>query len=137
MTRRYLQIGTAALVLFTPLAITSTDAMISRLGPRRWKRLHRITYLATSLGCIHYILLVKSDVRQPVAFAAVVGALLLFRVGDYYLTLRRHQARPVAVSTPARMKFWSGKLVVARTFDETHDVRTFRLAPVGGVLPFS
>jgi ferredoxin-NADP reductase/DMSO/TMAO reductase YedYZ heme-binding membrane subunit len=137
LTRRYLQIGAAALILFAPLAVTSTDGMISRLGPRRWKRLHRLTYLATSLGCIHYILLVKSDLRQPVAFAVVVGALLLFRAVHYYVALRANQSKPVAVSTPARVKFWSGKLVVARTFDETADVRTFRLAPMGGgVLPF-
>jgi ferredoxin-NADP reductase/DMSO/TMAO reductase YedYZ heme-binding membrane subunit len=138
LARRYLQIGTAALLLLTPLAITSTDAMITRLGPRRWKRLHRLAYLATGLGCLHYLLLVKSDLRQPLVFAGVVAVLLLFRVVAHYLNLRAHQAKPIAVSTPARRKFWSGKLLVARTFDETPDVRTFRLAAVGGgVLPFS
>jgi len=138
LSRWYLLFGSAALLTLIPLAVTSTDAMITRLGPRRWKRLHRLAYLATALGCLHYILLVKSDLRQPVVFAVILGVLLLFRVVAYYLNLRKHQAKPVVVSTPARKKFWSGKLRVARTFDETPDVRTFRLAPVGGgVLPFS
>ncbi len=138
LSRTYLQLGSIALLLLVPLAVTSTDAMITRLGPRRWKRLHRLVYVVSALGCLHYVLLVKSDLRQPLAFAGVLGVLLLFRVGAHYVNLRAHQAKAVAVSTPARTKFWSGKLVVARVFDETPDVRTFRLAPVGGgVLPFS
>lgn len=122
-SRRYLFIGTIGFLLFVPLAATSTDAMISRLGPRRWKRLHRLTYVATSLGAIHYVLLVKSDLRQPVAFALVIGLLLASRA----LTRKKKKARAT----------WSGDLVVARVADETRDVRTFRLtAPGGGELPF-
>jgi ferredoxin-NADP reductase/DMSO/TMAO reductase YedYZ heme-binding membrane subunit len=123
VSRRYLFIGTVALLLFLPLAVTSTDGMISRLGPRRWKRLHRLTYVATSLGALHYILLVKSDLRQPVAFAVVIGLLLASRA------LLRKKKKPRAT--------WAGELVVARVSEETHDVRTFRLtAPGGGPLPF-
>jgi glycine betaine catabolism B len=140
--RKYLWFGTTALVLMIPLALTSTDGMITRLGPTRWKRLQRLSYVIAIAGVIHYYMLVKSDVRQPLAFAGVIGVLLLFRVGQHYLGLRAEvkAARTktsTALKTPAKKKFWSGELVVARMFDETHDVRTFRLVtPGGGPLPF-
>jgi ferredoxin-NADP reductase/DMSO/TMAO reductase YedYZ heme-binding membrane subunit len=136
LTRRYLQIGTIALLLLIPLAVTSTDAMITRLGPRRWKRLHRLTYLTTSLGALHYYLQVKSDVRQPLAFAGVLAGLLGFRVVVHYAD-RSRRMMAKAAATAAR-KIWSGELRVSRTTDETPDVRTFRLvAPAGGPLPFT
>ena len=143
-TRSYLWFGAAALVAMIPLAATSTDAMVTRLGAARWKRLHRLAYPIAICGVVHYYLLVKSDVRQPLAFAIVLGALLGGRVVRHYLDLRAElraahdklaQARGQAARP--RRKFWSGELVVARIFDETHDVRTFRLAlPGGGPLPF-
>src|SRR5207342_873181 len=77
--RRYLWFGTSALVLMTPLALTSTDGMISRLGPTRWKALHRLVYLVAIGAVTHYYMLVKSDDRQPLAFAGVVGLLLGYR----------------------------------------------------------
>ncbi len=126
--RPYLQIGIVALLLYVPLAVTSTDRMISRLGPRRWKRLHRLTYVATSLGALHYILLVKSDLRQPIVFATILGGLLTYRVVAHFVDRRRL----------AKKRPWSGELRVARTTDETHDVRTFRFVPAsGGKLPFT
>jgi sulfoxide reductase heme-binding subunit YedZ len=86
--RVYLWFGAAALVLMIPLAVTSTDAMVSRFGARRWKRLHRLAYPIAIAGVVHYILLVKSDVRQPVVFAAVIGGLLVYRVVFHYVDLR-------------------------------------------------
>ena len=128
LERRYLQLGTIALILFAPLAITATDGMISRLGPRRWKRLHRLTYVATSLGAIHYILLVKKDIRQPVVFAVGLGVLLAYRVVTTIGDRRRR----------AKKKPWSGELAIVKTVDESPDVRTFRLAPPdGGKLAFT
>jgi ferredoxin-NADP reductase len=130
-------------VLMTPLALTSTDTMVSRLGPRRWKLLQRLSYVVAIGGVIHYYLLVKSDTRQPLAFAAVIGLLLLYRVGAHYVGLRAEvkAARARAAGAPKaapKKKFWSGELAIARIFDETPDVRTFRLvAPDGGPLPFS
>lgn len=138
LTRTYLQIGTVALVLMAALALTSTDRMVTALGPRGWKRLHRLVYVIAVLGVVHFLLLVKSDLRAPRAFAIALGALLLFRVVHHYLDLRRRAHRPVARERAARPRFWSGELVVARIFRETPDVKTFRLVPAApGGLPFA
>ncbi len=88
-TRRYLQVGIAALMLMVPLAVTSANVMINKLGPKRWKLLHRTAYVATALGVLHYYMLVKSDVRQPLAFAAVLTPVLGYRFVHHYLSLRR------------------------------------------------
>jgi ferredoxin-NADP reductase/DMSO/TMAO reductase YedYZ heme-binding membrane subunit len=144
--RRYLQIGTAGLLLMVPLAVTSTDRMMERLGARKWKALHRLAYVSAIAGVLHYILLVKADLRQPLAFAGVLGALLLFRVLGYGLDRQskrrlrvQTEARTMAASmVPPRPRFWSGELRIVRTFDETPDVRTFRLATLDGKpLPFA
>jgi sulfoxide reductase heme-binding subunit YedZ len=59
--------------------------MIKRLGGKRWQRLHRLTYVAAAAGVFHYYLLVKADVRKPLAFAAVVAVLLGYRVYASYM----------------------------------------------------
>ncbi len=79
-TRRFLMVGAAALLLMIPLAATSTNRMVQRLGSRRWKQLHRAAYAVAVLGVLHYYMLVKSDIRQPVAFAAVIAGLLAARM---------------------------------------------------------
>ena len=140
--RQYLWFGFGALVLMLPLAITSTDAMVARLGAKRWKLLHRLVYLVVISGVVHYYLLVKADTRQPRAFAIVLGALLGVRLIWHYLDLRmaaaKAHARPSAAPPKAAPKFWSGELKVARVFDETGDVRTFRLvSPDGSPPPFA
>lgn len=143
LTRQYLWFGTASLVLMIPLAVTSTDVMVARLGGVRWKRLHRIAYLAVLAGVIHYVLLVKADVTKPLVFGAVFGGLMLVRGVQHYLDLRAEvrtaHARVVAARAGASKPraFWSGTVRVARIFDETHDVKTFRFVPLaGGPLPF-
>lgn len=138
LKRRYLQVGLMAVVLMLPLAVTSTNAMISRIGGKRWKRLHRLAYLAAGLGVLHYFLLVKSDVRQPVAFAGVLAVLFLVRFAWHYLDLKKAAQRPsVAAPLAINRKFWAGELQVVAIFDETSEVRTFRLmTPTGGPLPF-
>lgn len=77
--RPFILIGMIAFVLMIPLAATSTNAMIRRLGNPRWKKLHRLTYVAAILGVVHYYMIVKSDVTYPIFFAAVVGILLALR----------------------------------------------------------
>lgn len=143
--RVYLWFGTGALVLMIPLAITSTDGMVTRLGPVWWKRLHRLAYVVVLLGLAHYYLLVKADTTKPFAFAVVFGALMLYRIVMHYVDLRREVAAGKAklvearagAKAKAKKKFWQGELRIARIFDETHDVKTFRLVPPdGGALPF-
>jgi sulfoxide reductase heme-binding subunit YedZ len=78
--RPFITIGMAAYLMMVPLAITSTNGMVKRLGGKRWQRLHRMIYLIGALGVIHFYMLVKSDVFYPVIFAILVSALLLYRV---------------------------------------------------------
>lgn len=130
LLRPYLTVGAAGLLAMVPLAITSTNGMIRRIGATRWKRLHRLAYFAAIAGALHYFLLVKADVRQPVTFAIVLAILLGYRLMAQALKLR-------ADDPPAKPRFWSGKLRVARIVMETPDVRTFRLVTLEGTgLPF-
>lgn len=142
-TRTFLLIGFIAVVLMIPLAITSTNGMIRRLGAKAWKWLHRLTYVVVTLGVLHFYLLVKSDVRQPIAFAAVLAPLLLFRVADGYYGLRKRAKLAAAslakqgTTTIQRPKFWKGTLRVAKIFTETPNVRTFRFQMIDGEdIPF-
>jgi sulfoxide reductase heme-binding subunit YedZ len=83
--RPFITMGMAAFFLMLPLAITSTDKMVRRLGGKRWMRLHRIVYLAGIFGVLHYYMLVKSDVRLPITFAFLLAVLLGFRIfAKYY-----------------------------------------------------
>jgi glycine betaine catabolism B len=130
--RKYLFVGITALLLMVPLAVTSTNAMIKRLGGPRWRALHRLVYVVAILGVIHFYMQVKADVRLPLAFATVLAVLLGFRV---VASLRRPKAAPTAAATPPRI--WTGPLRVVSIVEETPDVRTFRLAdPAGQPLPF-
>jgi sulfoxide reductase heme-binding subunit YedZ len=82
--RRFIAVGMLAFVLMLPLAITSTNAMVRRLGGKRWARLHRAVYAAAIFGVLHFYMLVKSDVRQPLTFAFLVAVLLGFRIFAQY-----------------------------------------------------
>ena len=78
--RPFIAIGMASYFLMVPLAVTSTNAMIKRLGGKRWALLHRLTYYVAIGGVIHYVMIVKSDIRYPMIFAAAVLLLLGYRV---------------------------------------------------------
>jgi sulfoxide reductase heme-binding subunit YedZ len=78
--RKFIYIGLAAFVTLIPLALTSTAASVRRLGFVRWKRLHRLAYVAPGLGVVHFILRVKKDLREPGLYAVVLTVLLLARV---------------------------------------------------------
>lgn len=141
--RRFLQVGSVAVLLMVPLAVTSTNGMIRRIGPKRWKQLHRLTYLVVILGVLHYYMLVKSDVRQPLAFAGVLTVLLGGRFGRRYfeqptkLVKAAHQSASQKTTDTVVRQQWKGTLRIAELIQETHDVRTFRLVnPDGGELPF-
>jgi sulfoxide reductase heme-binding subunit YedZ len=81
--RRFIYVGFAAFVLLVPLALTSTNASVRRLGYARWKLLHRLAYAAPVLGVVHFTWRVKKDVSEPTTYAIVVGVLLLVRVGAH------------------------------------------------------
>lgn len=78
--RPFITIGMAAFVLLVPLAVTSTDRWVRRLGYVRWKRLHRLVYLAAICGVIHFVWRVKADLREPLVFAGVLAFLLAARL---------------------------------------------------------
>jgi sulfoxide reductase heme-binding subunit YedZ len=82
--RPFITVGFLGFVLLIPLAITSTAGWIRRLGGKRWQLLHRSIYFAAVCGVIHYYWLVKSDVRKPLFYGALVGILLLWRLGDWF-----------------------------------------------------
>src|SRR6266498_961216 len=85
LKRPFIAVGMTAFFLMVPLAITSTDKMVKRLGGKRWARLHQIVYLSGVFGALHYYMLVKSDVRLPLTFAFLLTLLLGFRIlAKYY-----------------------------------------------------
>lgn len=77
--RPFITVGFAAFLLLLPLAVTSTNAMMRRLG-RRWQQLHRLVYLIGVLGVVHYLWLVKKDLTQPLIYAGVLVILLSLRL---------------------------------------------------------
>ncbi|MDX2088866.1 MAG: 2Fe-2S iron-sulfur cluster-binding protein [Kofleriaceae bacterium] len=143
--RVYLWFGTASLVIMIPLAITSFDLMVTKLGPRRWKLLHRLAYVAVLCGMIHYYLLLKADKFNAYVYIGAFGGLMLFRLVRHYLDLHveikqakeKLSAAKRMVKGANKKKFWTGELKIARIFVETHNVKTFRMVPIdGGPLPF-
>lgn len=100
--RPYITVGFTALALLSPLALTSTRAAMRRLG-RRWQKLHRLVYVATLLGCVHYYWQVKADVREPLFYFAALAALLGWRWWKRRQRLARAATRmPESTSTPPR-----------------------------------
>ena len=78
--RPFILIGMTAFVLMVPLAITSTNRMVKRIGGKRWARLHRLVYFAAVAGVVHFWMLVKADTSVPLTFGFVVVFLLGYRV---------------------------------------------------------
>ena len=77
--RPFITAGFTAFVLMLPLAVTSTTGWIRRLGGKRWQLLHRLVYLSAIAGVVHYYWLVKSDIRLPLFYGALVALLLGYR----------------------------------------------------------
>src|SRR5437763_14417532 len=82
--RPFITVGFLGFLLLLPLAITSTAGWIRRLGGKRWQRIHRGIYFAAVAGVIHYYWKVKSDVRMPLFYGALVAILLLWRLADWF-----------------------------------------------------
>lgn len=82
MKRPFITVGFTAFVLLTPLAVTSTNGMVRRLGGKRWQWLHRLIYVIAPLGILHFwwMKASKNDFAQPILFGSIVALLLLLRV---------------------------------------------------------
>lgn len=78
--RPFITVGFAALLLMTPLALTSTNAMVRRLGARRWTALHRLVYPIAVLGVVHFWMMVKRDITEPAIYAGILAVLLAYRL---------------------------------------------------------
>jgi methionine sulfoxide reductase heme-binding subunit len=89
--RPYITVGFTAFMLLLPLALTSTNAMVRRLGGKRWQRLHQLVYIIAILGVVHFWWLVKSDISQPLIYASILALLLGYRL---IWALRRAQTSP-------------------------------------------
>jgi len=83
LKRPYITIGTAAFVLMIPLAVTSTNNMMKKLG-KNWKHLHSLIYLIATLGVLHFLWLVKADIREPVLMGIILISLLVLRLPWFY-----------------------------------------------------
>ena len=77
--RPFITVGFTAFILMIPLALTSTQGSIRRLG-KRWVTIHRLIYVTAIAAVIHYYWLVKKDIRKPVIYAIILGILLLYRI---------------------------------------------------------
>jgi sulfoxide reductase heme-binding subunit YedZ len=102
--RPYITIGFLALLLLIPLAVTSTNRMMRRLG-RRWQKLHRLVYVIAVLGVWHFYWQVKRDIREPLIYAGILAILLIYR----WARSRRRAAsraattsKSVSATTPER-----------------------------------
>src|SRR6516164_5479136 len=96
--RPYITIGFTALLLLIPLAVTSTNGMMRRLG-RRWQSLHRLVYAIAVLGVWHFYWQVKRDIREPLIYIGILAVLLGYRV---LRSRRRRRAAAPTASVPAR-----------------------------------
>ena len=96
LKRPYITIGFSALLLLLPLALTSTNGMMRRLG-RRWQSLHRLIYPIAALAVWHFYWQVKRDVREPLLYVGILALLLAYRA----LRWRARRAPRPARATPA------------------------------------
>jgi methionine sulfoxide reductase heme-binding subunit len=99
LKRRYITVGMLGFAMLLPLAVTSTAGWVRRLGFVRWQRLHRLIYFAALAGVIHYYWLVKSDVRLPLMYGAILAVLMLYRWATRKPT--PHRAAPRPATTPS------------------------------------
>jgi sulfoxide reductase heme-binding subunit YedZ len=83
--RKFITVGFTGFLLLIPLALTSTAGWIRRLGGKRWQALHRLIYLAAIAGVIHYVWLVKADIRRPVQYGILLAILLFYRAAVWMI----------------------------------------------------
>jgi len=95
--RRFITAGMTAFALMIPLAVTSTKWAIRKLGGKRWQSLHRLVYVSAVVGVIHYIWLVKADLKKPLEYGFILALLLLYRV-IAWISPRANQATKLQTS---------------------------------------
>ena len=99
--RRFITMGMLAFALMIPLALTSTTWAIRKLGGKRWQALHRLIYVTGMAAVVHYIWLVKADLRYPLMYAGILAVLLGYRVVEWARkrasSARKSTAEPAAV----------------------------------------
>lgn len=83
--RPFITVGFINFILLLPLVVTSTNKMMKRLGGKRWKQLHKLTYVVAPLACLHFLMLVKADIREPVLYIVILALLLAVRLYHHYL----------------------------------------------------
>lgn len=84
--RPFITVGFTSFVLLIPLAVTSTNYMIRKLGGKHWARLHKLVYVAAIGGVIHYLWLVKADTQRPIIYGILLSLLLGFRIWNYWVS---------------------------------------------------
>ena len=102
--RRFITAGMTAFALMLPLALTSTQWSIRKLGGKRWQALHRLIYFSAAAGVIHYIWLVKADLKKPLEYGFVLAVLILFRISAWLVA---------RLSTPTKVEGVRGKVLTS------------------------
>lgn len=96
--RPFITVGFMALVLLVPLAVTSTNRMVRRMGFPAWQRLHRLAYVAASLGVVHFVWRVKKDLTEPLIYGGVLVLLFAIRVAEAVRKRRARSSAPVSAT---------------------------------------
>jgi len=96
--RRFITAGLTAWALMLPLALTSTTGWIRRLGGKRWQKLHRLIYFSAAAGVIHFIWLVKADLRKPLTYGAIWAVLIAYRMTLWVTARLKSPKKELAVS---------------------------------------
>ena len=94
--RNFILVGMVTLILLIPLAVTSTNGMMKRLGGRHWKTLHYLVYPTAILGAFHFFMMIRADFSRPSIYAFIIFVLLAYRVWAY-----RQKARPKKPTAPS------------------------------------
>jgi sulfoxide reductase heme-binding subunit YedZ len=99
--RPFITVGFSALVLLIPLAVTSTNAMVRRLGAHRWRALHRLVYPIGMLGVLHFWWMVKRDITEPAIYGVVLAVLLGYRLAHAWREAQAGRATGTDARAPA------------------------------------
>ncbi|HDY86338.1 MAG TPA: sulfoxide reductase heme-binding subunit YedZ [Methylophaga aminisulfidivorans] len=86
LKRPFITIGFISFLMLLPLVATSTNKMMKRIGGKNWKRLHKLTYLVAAASCLHFLMLVKADIREPIIYIVILAGLFIVRLTHFSKT---------------------------------------------------